>query len=208
MIGVLLNEEGKVYRVYGLLCPHTDLVMYVGVTTRPLKTRLRNHVSQSGYTGSVLGKWIKGLTASGKRPKIVALPFESEVDAIGHYGIESLLNARRGGGGRAKASAKWSPEILARLGREPDRVLARELNVSPDAVGKYRRKLGILAYKWRGDERRKRREPGGDPDGNAKREDRPPVKGRAAGTKRDRSKGDQSEDDQSKGKRGRDRRFA
>jgi hypothetical protein len=43
------------------------------------------------------------------------------------------------------ATNRWTPEVLARLGREPDTVIARELGVTTASVLSKRRTLGIPA---------------------------------------------------------------
>jgi hypothetical protein len=59
-----------------------------------------------------------------------------------------------------KQPDRWTPEILARLGREPDMVIARELGISVPSVVSKRRTLGIPALpdaRWRGRRRADRR---------------------------------------------------
>ena len=41
---------------------------------------------------------------------------------------------------------RWTPQMLARLGREPDAAIARDMGLFPSAVGWKRRDLGIRAF--------------------------------------------------------------
>lgn len=52
-----------------------------------------------------------------------------------------------------RPSDRWTPEVLARLGREPDTVIARKLGMATSSVLSKRRRLGIPALpdaRWRG----------------------------------------------------------
>ena len=60
------------------------------------------------------------------------------------------------------ATNRWTPDVLARLGREPNTVIARELGVTRVSVLSKRRTLGIPALpdaRWRGRRRSRKRSP-------------------------------------------------
>lgn len=91
--------------IYGLVCPISQGVKYVGKTKYSLKSRLGRHLSAKHPT-SKKDKWIFDLKKDNLTPSIVLL--ESTFDKrwekhekkwILHFGIENLLNENLGGAG-------------------------------------------------------------------------------------------------------------
>lgn len=58
--------------IYALCEPGTQTVRYIG-KTGDLKTRFRQHLWQSIRLPSLLGEWLRGLSAAGKKPVLVEL---------------------------------------------------------------------------------------------------------------------------------------
>ena len=59
--------------VYGLQCPVTELIRYVGVSSRP-ERRLREHLSFMGrYCNHRIYPWFKSLRDIGVKPKLILL---------------------------------------------------------------------------------------------------------------------------------------
>jgi len=69
----------------------------------------------------------------------------------------TVLKLRHELGIRAPYRRRWTPELVARLGREPDPRIAADLGVTPGAIWDKRRQLGIPAY-LAFDSRRQRRD--------------------------------------------------
>ena len=93
--------------IYGLCCPVTEKVKYVGKTTS-LKRRFAEHkhncISKSSYENTHLMHWWKKLAAQGLSPVMVILEevnSESWKDAecrwIKHFGRKNLCNKNDGG---------------------------------------------------------------------------------------------------------------
>ena len=58
----------KQYLLYGLYCPNTDDIKYIGITTSDLKKRLNSHLSNP--TNYLTKKWFEGLKNESKKPLI------------------------------------------------------------------------------------------------------------------------------------------
>lgn len=58
----------KQYLLYGLYCPNTDDIKYIGITTSNLKKRLNSHLSNP--TNYLTKKWFEGLKNESKKPLI------------------------------------------------------------------------------------------------------------------------------------------
>lgn len=61
--------------IYALVDPYDDCVRYIGVTSRTLAQRLALHLQKPTNAG--MGEWLRGLMATGERPKIVKLEWVS-----------------------------------------------------------------------------------------------------------------------------------
>lgn len=57
-----------VYKIYKLIDPTNDKVMYVGFTFNDLRQRLKSHVGAVGTSSTI--NWIAKLKAQGLRPRI------------------------------------------------------------------------------------------------------------------------------------------
>lgn len=61
------------YRVYGIVCPDTHKVVYVGRTSRiNVIMRLAEHISDD-YSNKEMNKWLRGVTATGRFPHLAIL---------------------------------------------------------------------------------------------------------------------------------------
>lgn len=69
--------------VYGLKCPVTELLRYVGVSSRP-KKRLREHLTQMGRNYNRFAEpWFRELRRIGLRPQLILLsPAMPKHDAL------------------------------------------------------------------------------------------------------------------------------
>jgi hypothetical protein len=83
-----MSVTPKKYELYGLYCPITGSLMYVGITTIGLKRRLNGHLKKP--TNHLMENWINGLLHMNKIPEIKQLKecisyddlLESEIDEI------------------------------------------------------------------------------------------------------------------------------
>ena len=92
--------------IYGLCCPETKQIRYIGKTIRP-KGRLRDHINDRAKTHKV--NWIKGLKSKGLTPNMVILETledgsnweEAEIRWIkqGNDNGWNLVNGTSGGDG-------------------------------------------------------------------------------------------------------------
>lgn len=143
--------------IYGLVDPRTDEICYVGKTIQPLSMRLQQHVwnGRTGHTTHDTGRWIKEVCDAGMKPRIVLLEevaperwrdAERRWTAYCHS-LRTLTNdiARAGAGGTRSHVARWTPELDARLGKEPDATIADDMGITRKAVSYRRRVLGIPA---------------------------------------------------------------
>lgn len=69
--------------VYGLKCPVTELLRYIGVSSRP-KKRLREHLTYLGRGYNRAAEpWFRGIRAIGLKPQLVLLsPLIPKHDAL------------------------------------------------------------------------------------------------------------------------------
>jgi hypothetical protein len=65
----------KLYKIYALLEPNTELVRYVGLTKKSLKERLRKHLNEKlrGKKATYKYNWIQSLKEKGLKPEIILL---------------------------------------------------------------------------------------------------------------------------------------
>jgi len=68
-------ELDKLYKIYALLEPNTELVRYVGLTRKSLKERLRKHLSEKlrGKKATYKYNWIQSLKEKNLKPEIILL---------------------------------------------------------------------------------------------------------------------------------------
>lgn len=148
--------------IYALVDPRSDTAFYVGKTTQPLKLRLRQHIDSSLRKGKhARAKYIQELHQQGHKPRIELLETVPETkwrDAE-HKWVTYYLNQgitltnvmyQVGNGGTRSYILDWTPEIVARFGKESDAVIAADLGVSRKAVTYQRWVRGILPYTGRG----------------------------------------------------------
>ncbi|HWM94150.1 MAG TPA: hypothetical protein VN493_25560 [Thermoanaerobaculia bacterium] len=79
-------------------------------------------------------------------PALVELLHEKSIDVKRRTGLSPttirLLRKKLG----IERPRRWTPELVARLGREPDRKIARELGIADSVVNKKRRRHGIPPF--------------------------------------------------------------
>lgn len=70
----------KKYKVYSLTCPKTNETRYVGITYRPLKYRLREHITRTKASNSKKIEWIHELAKEGLKPVINLIKDDCPLD--------------------------------------------------------------------------------------------------------------------------------
>lgn len=106
--------------IYGLFCPITKEVKYIGSTVCSLEYRLRKHIEESVRKNkSLKNKWIKELHSKGLKPEIVSIDIVNSSNSLfweSHYiylfktfGF-NLTNSNSGGSG-----GKMISEVLKRI---------------------------------------------------------------------------------------------
>lgn len=143
--------------IYGLVDPRTDEIRYVGKTIQPLQMRLQQHVwnARTEHTTHKTARWIKELCDLRMKPRITLLeevPAARWRQAERHWAeycesLRGLTNDmfRTGAGGTRSYVSRWTPELEARLGIDPDAVIADAMGITRKAVSYRRRVLGIPA---------------------------------------------------------------
>lgn len=132
---VLRQHEVMIY-IYGLCCPETKQIRYIGKTIRP-KGRLRDHINDKSKTHKV--NWIKSLKAKGLTPSMVILETledganweEAEIRWIqqGKNNGWDLVNGTTGGDGVPNLSKESRERIRqAWIGRKHTEETKRKLS--------------------------------------------------------------------------------
>jgi len=93
--------------IYGLICPLTNQIKYVGKTIQQLKKRLKCHVNPSDKDLTYRANWIRSLKNQGLKPTITLIEectennwIEREVYWIDYYSKQfELTNYAKGGNG-------------------------------------------------------------------------------------------------------------
>lgn len=150
--------------VYGLIDPRDGSYFYVGRTSYPLHKRLGRHLKDGKHQRSVKGQRIFEILRDGLNPLIVELtrlvdakPQEvivAEQSWIDFIGLSSeLTNRAPASGGKAEkdVAISWTPEIIARLGKETNYAIAKDIGCSDSVVSDMRMRMGIPKYtdqKW------------------------------------------------------------
>lgn len=140
------------FRIYGLVDPTTDRIVYVGKCVTSLKTRLTSHLTKArtGRTKTPTGDWIRRLQAQGLRPSIRLLEASSgcwrtvERAWVARLRAEGcqLLNRYAGGNG-AHTRAALAPQFVALLGVISDGRIAKQAGLSRETITYHRRRAGI-----------------------------------------------------------------
>lgn len=68
-----LSKEEKKYIVYGLFCPLSKVIRYIGITCQAAEKRLRAHMSCKESENQYKYRWIQKLKKSGLKPTIIIL---------------------------------------------------------------------------------------------------------------------------------------
>ena len=79
------------YELYGLYCPYTDNLKYIGITKNGLERRLNQHLKNP--TNYFISKWFKELNINNKKPVIKLIKecetyeelLQSEINEIKKY---------------------------------------------------------------------------------------------------------------------------
>ncbi len=142
--------------IYSLVDPKDGKVFYVGRTSMMLSWRLRNHVRDAKKKTTPKALRIAEILQSGSRPTIheivrldnpERLELESAEQAwIDFYSLTHKLtnigSASKGGTGD-NARIELTPELISRLGTEPDSIIARDVGCDRKSINYHRTKLGI-----------------------------------------------------------------
>lgn len=97
----------KVY-IYGLICPVTNEIRYIGKTVQKLNARLKGHLSLKPNDNTHRANWIKHLKSNNLKPLIILIEECTDIDWeerekywISEYSKSSnLVNYSKGGQGR------------------------------------------------------------------------------------------------------------
>lgn len=140
-------------KIYALIDPDNEAIMYIGQTVQPLYNRLACHVDKARRLKEKTPKsdWIRGVLAKGKRPKIKLLEIvddekkrETENKWIEFYS-STVINVAPAGAGGAYAR-KFDLEKYGNLiGVLSDGEIAEMAGVTRKAVVYHRNKMGIPA---------------------------------------------------------------
>lgn len=144
--------------IYGLRDPRDGKIRYVGKTASPPSFRLQSHVDfarRHPENSRPVSAWIRELYSWGLKPEIVLLedvPIDRWRQAEREWGIR--LNAKTrlansishlGNGPVHSGTARWTPELEARLGLDTDAQIAADMGITRKAVSYRRAVLGIVA---------------------------------------------------------------
>lgn len=110
--------------VYGLYCPVTGALRYVGQTIKPLHVRVGNHLSPSGLKKRLyVACWLRSLRDEGLRPDARVLASATSREELDRLEVEHIAAARSAGarltnlapGGCVNAGFKKSKEACAKI---------------------------------------------------------------------------------------------
>ena len=85
------SAKSRVFTIYGLVCPVTKRIKYVGCTIRTLQSRLQSHIGDKNCGYSAKAKWLRSLK---KRPGITPLArtrTKTKASRLEKYWIKKLL---------------------------------------------------------------------------------------------------------------------
>ena len=100
-------EQTNNIKIYALIDPRNEIVRYIGWTSKPLKRRLTDHISDSnrGHNNHRC-KWIRKMLSQNVVPVIKTIEecdynerWDRERYWISYYGRENLVNGTDGGEG-------------------------------------------------------------------------------------------------------------
>lgn len=140
--------------IYGLRCPISNLIRYVGKSTSP-KSRLRTHIRKaiSGEYDHHNARWIRKLSETGYEPQLVILHevqegedwAEIEREYIENFKRDGfdLTNSTLGGDGLSFADARYKDDVVSRM---------RSAAIARTRSGESRRELSARAHMaWESD---------------------------------------------------------
>lgn len=98
-------DTSKKAKIYALICPLNNKVVYIGKTINPLSIRLSQHLNKN-IGNKRKRDWVDTLKIDGLKPRIVLLESISndshwnkqEIKWISKIGLNNLLNDNKGGG--------------------------------------------------------------------------------------------------------------
>lgn len=154
-----MKNREKYYfpKIYGLICPKSGLVRYVGTTKRYLSERLWRHLNPPKKYNDRKQKWINSLKKEGLSPKIILIEettktkqLDRESYWIDFYKWNDLFNMNSGGNKPPEMAGhnriKLSDEFIEKLGKMPDYKLAEIVGVSKRTIQRNRTARGIKSY--------------------------------------------------------------
>jgi group I intron endonuclease len=169
-----MNNKIKKYQLYGLYCPISNNLMYVGITTNGLNRRLNGHLKSP--TNHLMENWILGLKLMSLKPEIKIIKecinyddlLKSEIEEIKKCRDEKIeiLNIADGGDinpmlgkthsdeARKKISKIHKGRKLTQKQLEERKILLKELWSNEEWSNKVREKMkqrvGEKNSNWRG----------------------------------------------------------
>lgn len=104
------------YTIYGIVCPDTKNVVYVGLTNN-IKNRFRSHLCSRSNIGRKLKEWLLGIDKRGLRGEIEIIPIEENINKpdvlrkekeyiLLYNNISPLLNGNKTGAKKIKRPCK------------------------------------------------------------------------------------------------------
>jgi len=102
-----MTKRQRTVAIYGLVCPTTDKVRYVGKSQNP-ELRFKQHLyiaqSKKYHQNTYVYRWLRELHQQGLEPRLVTIEetdennwAEREQHWIAHYGLKNLCNMKDGG---------------------------------------------------------------------------------------------------------------
>ena len=114
-------------KIYGLICPVSKKIRYIGKTSKSLKQRLKQHLSETKQT-TYKQKWIKSLKDKNLYPEIVLINNVLESDWIEKerfyiklfkdcgFKLTNISEGGEGGGSKGYThTEKWKKEASERM---------------------------------------------------------------------------------------------
>lgn len=117
---IITPQETKLFTLYGLCRPDDKQIRYIGITSRPLRRRLRLHIVQKGFN-SHKDRWIAKMAPLEPEiiPYAIELSYEEacflEIQVIKELREKSfdLINIRDGGQGGVRFHSEESRRRLS-----------------------------------------------------------------------------------------------
>lgn len=92
-----------IYKIYGLICPFENRIVYVGCSCQEVRVRVNGHIHSGRHSNKRYREWIVGMKEIGVRPGYVILEYDCvdwkarERYWIWLFGLDNLYNQASGG---------------------------------------------------------------------------------------------------------------